>query len=179
MITTTRVPHPIPLEVDLPAEWLSHDEDTGHTVWVHDGLHWSEIGFYLIDDLLVDPCAPADGFRDPPIGPTAADLVNELMSLPAYRDSTTNQVQVGGLSATVIETPQDPFHAAVDACDDSNVLGEGGHIHNPNDVAGLMQLGAYPRVWIVDVDGHRLVVVTEGQRVDEIDSILQSIRFEP
>ena len=103
------------------------------------GSHWSEIGFYLIDDLLVDPCAPADGFRDPPIGPTAADLVDELMVLPAYRDSTTTGYTVGGLPATLIVTPQDPFHATVDACDDSDDSDgfASGHIHNPNEVAGL------------------------------------------
>lgn len=171
------VPNPIPLHVDLPPEWTSHFGTTSHRVWARDGLTLSEIGFYIIDNLLAEPCRPERGYRDPPIGSSAADLVTALSSLPAYQNSTTDDVVLGGLPATRITVPH-TLRSGVGSCDDVNAL-NGGHSHDPDEVAGLLALAHYGRVWIADVDDRRLVVVAEGPRSDEIEAVIDSIRFDP
>ena len=104
-----------------------------------------------VDNVFIDPCDPTRGLLDPPVGPTVDDLATALGSVTGLEASAPTDITVAGspgkrVDLTVTET--------VDPCPD----GEKSLLRGTVDAPGP-GLGDDYRLWIVDVDGHRLVMV--------------------
>jgi hypothetical protein len=136
-------------------------------------LFWdpSPVGVYA------DPCAPEQA---PPAGPSIADLAEAMSTVPGTElISAPTDVTVGGRPAKhlVITVPE----ASGCAADESFYLwyGEG-----EGEGRYATALGARHSVWIVDVDGTRLVIEAESYdgAVPDTDQVVQgivrSIQFE-
>jgi hypothetical protein len=132
-------------------------------------------GFALwtADNVYADPCDPAAGELEPPIGPSVDDLVAALANLPAFEVSPPVDVTVGAFTGQEIElTAVGPEGDCPEA-----VPWRGGE-----DTIGLAP-GETVRVQILDVDGVRIVMRTvEPDQRDaaieaELDQILDSLRI--
>jgi len=131
-------------------------------------------GFWTADNLYVDPCDPAAGELEPPIGPSVDDLVVALSSQPGIRATDPVDVTVGAFRGKEIEL------TALDLAEDCpGVIPWIGSVHT----VGLAT-GETLRVQILDVDGVRIVTRARypAQRdvavVAELQQILDSIRIE-
>ena len=136
-------------------------------------------GFALwpVENVYADPCDPAAGEAEPPIGPSVDDLVAALSTLPAFDVSPPVDVAVGAFRGREIElTAVGPAEDCPDAIPWRGAEGTGGL--GPGETA---------RLQILDVDGVRIVVrVVEPDQRDadaaveaELDGILDSLRLEP
>jgi hypothetical protein len=134
----------------------------------------SSVGFHSPDNLLIDACDPALGMRDPAVGPTAADFVAALGTMPGLTVSEPLDVTVGGYTGKLIEVTADP---------DAGCTGE----LELWDFAGIRVPGPGPgageRLWILDVDGTRLII-TARLRAEAspdvkpaLDGVVESIRI--
>jgi hypothetical protein len=171
----------VPLYLSLPTSgWESSqgffiNKDTGIAPDGLSFLFWdpSPVGVYA------DPCAQRKG---QPAGPSTADLAEAMSSVPGTDlVSRATDVIVGGHPAkyVVIKLPRDS------ACPgrDRFYLWYGS-VGNEGRYA--TKVGATYRLWIVDVDGTRLVIEAEtyerpgdGPAVEqEAQQIVRSIEFE-
>jgi len=113
----------------------------------------SSINFGAVDNLYADPCHIDLGFRDPAVGPTVADLVTALGTVPGLEASPPSDVTVAGHAGKLIELTG-PL--SWDGCfDEPRVwqMNGGDFMPAPESTYGF-------RAWILDVDGTRLVIAT-------------------
>lgn len=134
-------------------------------------------GFRLwpAENVYADPCDPAAGEAEPPIGPSVDDLVAALSTLPGFDVSPAVDVTVGAFRGKEIElTAVGPEEDCPDPIP----------WRGAEEIGGL-EPGETVRLQILDVDGVRIVVwVVEPDQRDaaveaELDQILDSLRVEP
>jgi hypothetical protein len=130
----------------------------------------------IVDNVYADPCDGTKGTLDPPLGPTADDLVAALVGQPRTDASAVTDVTLDGYSGKYVEYTATAY---VDECWTTlrrwpTVIG---------DREGLV--GEHDKVWILDVDGTRLVIdafsFPETTAADhaEVEAIVDSIKIEP
>ena len=131
--------------------------------------------FWSLVDVYGDPCGHT--LLSPPMGPTAADLADSLLTMSGTEATGPTDVTVGGLPAKhVVLTVREDI--GCDAEDAYLWAGPG------ESVRYASQLPTIIRLWIVDVDGERIVIESEllagatPELDQEIDQIVDSIRFE-
>lgn len=147
------------------------------------GIVWSDgsdatLGFAILDNLYVDPCAVPVATHDPPVGPTVDDLVAALDATPNL-DARATDVTMAGFTGRQVDLvalgPWEPCPA-----DEARLFPRGGPDLDwpPPDPADTR------RLTILDVDGHRLVIsratrpaATAANRAD-LQAIFDSIRIE-
>ena len=134
-------------------------------------------GFALwtAESVYADPCHPAAGELEPPIGPSVDDLVAALSNLPAFQVNAPVDVTVGAFRGKEIELtavgPEGDCPGAIPW-------------RGAEETIGLAP-GETVRLQILDVDGVRIVMRTvEPVQRDaaveaELNQILNSIRIEP
>ena len=133
------------------------------------------LSFWTVDNLVADPCHPEDGLLEPPVGPGVDELADALRDVPGYTAGDAEPATIGGLEAVHVQL-QAP--ADTSSCTDGNLklwdtdgfqLGEGA---NQQD-----------EIWIVDLDGVRLVVLafTHPETPEDVRAALaamvESIEF--
>jgi hypothetical protein len=146
---------PLDVALTLGSGW------NAHTWYVNSDEFDAAIAFFIVANVYDDICAPGGGLPTasllpaPPIGPTVDDLVSALDAQVNTDLSPAVDVVVGGYAGKrVTITESDPTaHCA------------GGEPRpmwiSPSGEAGRqMQPGALDTLWIVDVDGQRLVILT-------------------
>lgn len=145
------------------------------------GLVWGEgavLGFWNLDNLYADPCTPASGLLDPAPGPTVDDLVAAFNRVPGVVLSTPTDVTVDGFAGK----QTDLRFSGSDGC-----IGEDAvlwPIGTTGDAAPAPGPGEVERLWIVDVNGDRLVIATTdaSDATDEVraelDAIFESVQIE-
>ena len=132
------------------------------------------------DGVYADPCAHVPNTTT---GPSAADLAAAVAAIPGLETTGPTDVSVGGLPAKlVVITVPDDIGCAPDEFflwyDRESCAG-----YNPCP-RWASQLGSTLRVWILDVDGRRLVLEAETyagatpEIEQEIQRIIDSIEFE-
>jgi len=134
------------------------------------------LAFWNADNVYVDPCNPAAGQLDPPIGPSVDDLVTALSTLPGLHATAPVDVTVGAFQGKRVD-----LTTALDSGSDC-----------PEQIAfsaGADRVGVSPgettTLSILDVDGVRIVVtIHEPAEVDaavhaELYQIVDSIRLAP
>ena len=164
---------PLRITVTVPAGW--------DRVRVP-GLVWGEganLGFWNIDNLYEDPCQTDLGLRDPAVGPTVDDLATAFGTVPGLDATSPTDVTVDGFSGKQTELTAQA----------SWTLCFGGEaalwpINGGPDAKPPPGPDDVERVWILDVNGDRLVIssiVTPDATDDvqaELEAIFASIQIE-
>jgi hypothetical protein len=128
----------------------------------------------LVRNVYADPCDPSAGALVPELGPSVEDLADALANQPGTEVSVRREVTLGGFSGTYL---------------DYVFTGEPGcpSIARFPTAAGDRQaiLDERDQVWILDVDGVRLVIdafsfqgVTAAE-LAELQQVVESIQIEP
>jgi hypothetical protein len=175
----TADPFPVRVTFTLPSGW---DSAMGgpYLVDLRRPYHPGGVTFSIFDMVYADPCHPSQGFVDPPPGPTAADLAAVLASLPGLTATTPTDVAMDGYRGKQL-TLTAPVN--FDGC----TIAMEGFVPWVLPLAGAndMRPGERARVWILDVEGQRLVIATAEmpaqtpQEQAELREILDSIRIAP
>lgn len=65
-----------------------------------DGVVWNSggtrLGFVIADNLYIDPCDPAQGLRNPPVGRSVDALSRALVTVPGWQASEVTEVSFAG-----------------------------------------------------------------------------------
>ena len=170
---------PATFSFTMPAGWVA--ENGGQTISKHANVSGREVGWSvaIVDSLFADPCGSNETID---VGPTADDLAVALRALPGPDVASPVDLTIGDRSWKVIEVTV-PADVDVEQCDPpiglQIWLDRGG---NKYFLAGPESVS---RVYTVDVDGARFVVVANHrptsapEDVAEMEAILASIEFEP
>jgi hypothetical protein len=135
-------------------------------------------------NLKADPCRWKAGTLDPPVGPTVGDVAAALVEQAGPIDATSSDATLGGNRGKKVEfsIPSDFDHSS---CDEG-VYSRWEAASEPGDLGGWIYGGGQREaVYIIDVDGQRLVIDTmslpgaSAADLAEFNQILASIRFEP
>ena len=138
-----------------------------------------------VGNIFSDPCQWVE--VDPQPGPTVDDLVAAFADVPALNATAATDVTVDGFHGKQIEftvpdyTDDECRDGSVSPCSKMNVML--GRVEGPNYWAQGPH--AHHRLWILDVDGTRLVIGgtyfpdTSQQDLDDLDTILNSIQIDP
>ena len=132
------------------------------------------IGFYRITGIPADACNP--GFDRLDVGPTIQDLADALAEQPRRTATTPTETTLGGFPAMYVELRVDPEQPV--GC------GTIVSFYAGNFARGLGSTERQ-RLWVVDVDGTRVVVEafdfpgTPEEDVQAATRIVESVAFEP
>ena len=164
--------------VTVPVGWEKNMPD--FVIWSATG-NKATLAFLSVDNVYTDPCDPTLQLRDPAVGPTAADLVAALGTVPGWEFSAPTDVTVDGIPGQYMEF----VSAAPSAgCPEEPRLwqtnGDGSYQPAPtgDDVF---------RIWIIDGlgFGERLVITTNSfpgvpdGSVAELEEMINTIQIEP
>ncbi len=158
----------------------------GWDVWVYGGGiidprhrgYWPSgtgIGFYQVEDVYADPCRWKGG-KMPSIGPGAADLAAALARQPDRAATTPTDVELDGFKGNMVR-----LHVPADLdfsdCSQYEFRSWPGRFHQG--------AGQVDEVWILDVEGERLVIdawwfsKTSADEREKVIDIVESIRIHP
>jgi hypothetical protein len=133
------------------------------------------IGFYRVVGVYADPCRWERG-KMPSIGPSAADLAAALARQPDRAATSPTDVELGGFNGKMVRLHV-PSHVDFNDCWFGQFRTWPGRFHQG--------AGQVDEVWILDVEGERLVIdawwfpqTSADERVKVID-IVESIRIHP
>ena len=135
------------------------------------------LDFWEVDNGYADGCAGK--ILDTPIGPSVDDFVAYLHDVEGVAVTSVSDVALGGFAGTYVETVADDD---LSDCRDgmlSLFLKRDGGIYSRQVVAGSVD-----RMWVLDVDGRRLVVdlfsTPDGSdaQIADLLSVVESIRIE-
>ena len=123
--------------------------------------------------LPVDPCRDHT-FRV--VGPTVGDLAGALSRQPFLHVTKPVEVTVGGMHGLFVKAAI-PDDADIAACQDDHVA-----ITSEDQESGLTEPGIIDRMWILDIDGTRHVLLARtfgATRLDTrlVNQLVQSITF--
>jgi hypothetical protein len=135
-----------------------------------------------VGNIFSDPCQWVE--LDPPPGPSVDDLVAAFASVPILDATAATDITVDGFHGKQIE------FTVPDYTDDECIEGRFGLFQEPGWTGpgpNYWAQGpfAHHRLWILDVDGTRLVIGgtyfpdTSQQDLDDLDTLLNSIQIEP
>ena len=175
-----------------PGTYATDKFPGGHRVVVTLPEGWSNDWALLKDDMSLsfwpiantwrDPCRSVSTALTPTLGPTVGDLVAALGDQVGTKPTSPRPVSVAGYSGQQMELDW-PSDVDVSKCERQDYRlwiapGEG-------DPSRSMSLGSHTVLWILDVDGSRLVIdadyrpgTTATAHRAELESLVQSIRIE-
>ena len=175
---TTRLIWDIPFELGftVPEGWQSRDVEV-----VNGGT--LAVAFHLAGNTFRDPCGRVE--IDPPTGSTVDDLANALAAMPAFDATGPTPVTTGGIA--------DGRYLELSVRDDAGCETPGMWNDPPDAYNGAGPVGppswgaelANMRMWILDVDGVRLVVsalwsdTATPAELDELQAVVDSVRIVP
>ena len=137
------------------------------------------LGFWIAANVAADPCDPSSGRANPPIGPTVDDLAAGLTANPAIDVTTPAPVTLSGIEGVHLEVEA---RDAASICTEEPVL-----YYTPTADVRALVAGERSELWILDVDGARLVIEaahsrggeTTEQDLSELQEVIASIEIEP
>jgi len=158
--------------VEIPSGF---DEEASWYVVSHD--HEEFLGLWTVSGADRDACRRGSHDSYDP-GPSVEDLADALVAQKSTRASTPEPVSLAGYDGLYVEltSPQD-----LRACDPEPGLWTSG----PTGGRGIYGDGQVDLVWILDLDGQRIVVnasysaKSTGSDVDRLNSMVESLRFVP
>lgn len=168
-------PFPVDIEMTLVEGWYPWTPSVGANVAAMyqgspDPPRGQVLVFGIVNDVYADPCDASAGLRDP--GPTVADLAAELAGQPNTESSEPINVTVSGYSGVYLD------YTASGGC---------GTLHRWPSIFGDREAlgGERDQVWILDVDGVRLVIdaasfaETEDADLAEMRTLIESLTITP
>jgi hypothetical protein len=184
-INDSRVDGPRWVVLTVPATgWVSNDWILFKNLPGSSDSHLIALSTWTVGNLKADPCRWKAGTLDPPVGPTVGDLAAALVVQAGPIEATSSDVTLGGYRGKKVEfsIPSD-FD---DTSCDEGVYSRWEAASEPGNWGGWIYGGGQREaVYIIDVDGQRLVIDTmslpDASAADlaEFDQIIASIRFEP
>jgi hypothetical protein len=139
----------------------------------------SAIGFWVVDDVYADPCDWDRGFVEPPIGPGVDDLAAALVQRPHIEASEPKAVELKGFEGKQMRLQ---VSRSIDFIDCAGTqfrswaaVPDGSRYHQGPGQIDLL--------WILDVDGTRLVIdmayfpATSRKDRAELMEILESVQI--
>ena len=166
---------PVHITFTVPAGW----EKLGVPTTVFGPGSDTRLGFLTVDNVFIDPCSSALGTLDPPVGPTVDDLATALAGVPRLRVTAPVDATLAGFAGKQVDLSA---LAAWEGCDGegpSLLRANGGRLDVP-----APQLNEETQWWILDVEGHRLVIVQAtraGAAAEDraaLQAIVDSVRIE-
>lgn len=174
-------PFPVQITVDVPASRAWRGNIGGpYAVWLEriDGL--GIVAFTIFDKVYADPCDYSQGLLDPLPGPTVDELASALARIPNLEVTPPTDVTFAGFMGKQLTlTSPDSFAGCT--------LAEGQFYRVwelPLGATNDLLPGQRQRVWILDVNGNRVVIWTrEGPddtalETTELQAILDSVRID-
>jgi hypothetical protein len=171
---------PLTIVFDLPEGWIKQ-EDAAAVASVSVGGETNPpeyVEWFIVDNAFADPCRSAGGPLEPAVGPSVDDLVTSLTAMAGVPAGPISDVTIDGFSGKSFELSTGPD---ADSCDNAPWLEMwtfgGGEIHRTLANASM-------RIWVLDVDGTRLVAVEDAYALatsadrTEGEQIVNSMRFE-
>ena len=173
-----------PIRITVPEGWVNIDG------WgVNSGAdtdHWVAITFWEMGDVYAHPCQWQGRMIQP--GPSVADLAKALAKRPLRDASEPVDIEVDGFRGVQLQWSV-PADIDFSKCD---VAGDGEHAFESwtaepgswNTDRYQQAPGQVDRLWILDVEGERLVIdamylpTTDAKDRDELWQVMESIRFE-
>jgi hypothetical protein len=130
----------------------------------------------IVDNLAEDDCDTPARTLDPPLGPSVDDLVTFLEDLPLIDFSANTDVTLDGYRGKYLE------YRKIGRDESCGWGGPGGWPTNGG--SGLGDVDQSSQVWVLDVDGVRLVIHASSQGASEtvkteFRRIVESIQIEP
>ena len=135
--------------------------------------------FGFIDQVVADPCDFDQGLVTPQVGPSVDDLATALTRMPGVTATLPTDVTLSGYAGKQLTVTAPTSFAGCNLWPEGYVLWQG-----PLGGNYAVDAGAVTRLWILDVDGNRLVIIqwatgrTAQERAD-VQAILDSIRIAP
>lgn len=179
--STYLIEEPFPLRVSLTLtdDWSVWAGTTGQGAAVYqvspDPPSGRGIVIVTVANLVADPCQPASGSLQPELGPTVEDLASGLAGQPSTEASEITDVTLSGYSGKHLEYS---FTGPTGGC---------GSLTRFQTVSGprMAIAGEYDEVWILDVEGTRLMIdafwfepgVTD-EELEELRKVVESIVIE-
>jgi len=170
-------PFPVDIELTLTEAWQWWTPGVGSDAAAiyqgsPDPADGRVIVFVIVDNVYADPCDIGEGLSEPQLGPTVADLATELAGQPNSEATEPVDVTVSGYSGVYMEYTN---------------TGECGVLTRwPSEFGDRLALnGERDQVWILDVDGVRLVIDaasfsgTEEADLAEMRTIIESLTIRP
>jgi hypothetical protein len=171
-------PFPVDIELTLAEPWLPWTPGVGVDAaaifqGTPDPATGRAIVFVVVDDVYADPCDPSGGLLEPRLGSTVADLAAALAAQPNTESTEPADVTISGFSGVYI--------------DYTNVGGDCGTLARwPSTMGDRVALvGERDQVWILDVDGVRLVIDaasfsgTSEEDLAEMRTLIESLTIQP
>lgn len=152
--------------VDVPD---GYDESSDWYVVSHDGHQF--LGLFVVSKVDRDACASGKAHQFDP-GPSVQDLADALVAQKSTRASAPEPVTLAGHEGLYVElaSPRD-----ISRCEDTGSLWNG---------RGIYGDGQVDQVWILDVDGQRVVVDasysepdSDAADLDELSAMVSSLEF--
>ena len=165
---------PLDIKVTVPDGW---EALAGFAVLKSD----VSLGFWIVENIYVNPCRESLGLLDPPPGPTVHDLATALAAQPLRNGTDPAPIEIDGYAGEMV-TLQVPVDADLTACDDEEY---GSWSSEEHGARGHQTPGEFNRIMIVGVDGVRLVIDastfpdSSEEDVAELESVIDSIQLAP
>jgi hypothetical protein len=172
-------PFQIPITVRMPAGWHGNVGGPYAAYFDTETDPSPGIAFTISQTFYSDPCK-GEGLLDPQPGPTVDDLAAALAALPGLNATTPTAVSVDGHPGKQLTLTAPDSIAACSLTDGALVLW-----HLPHGATFTLEAAQQRSLWIVDVDGQRLVIsadrfpTTTADDLAEAQGILDSIRIKP
>jgi hypothetical protein len=136
------------------------------------------LAFWEVKSVFTNPCATGKSSKD--VGPSVADLARALAAQPLRSGSDPVPVKVAGYRGLYVETS---VPAAIDftRCKDGSFDSWTSTSGDPRFQQGP---GQQDRLWILNVDGYRLVIDgwhmpgATPQQVDQITQMVKTLSFQ-
>jgi hypothetical protein len=182
--TNTRVVGPRWVVLTVPATgWESADRMVLKPLPGSSDSIVAKLSTWTVGNLKADPCRWKAGALDPPVGPTVGDLAAALIEQVGPTVASSTDVTLDGYRGKKVE-----YSAPADF--DRTSCDEGVYSRwepaGSTDWGGWVEAGGQRNaVYIIDVDGQRLVIDTmylpgaSAADIAELEQIVASIRFEP
>jgi hypothetical protein len=171
-------PFPIPVTITVPAGWVGKVGGEYAAYLDKPSGSGASIALSLSQTIFADPCIDR-GLLDPQPGPAVDDLASALASLPGFDVTIPTEVTVDGYRGMQLTM------TAPDNFDGCTLSSEGYRVWRlPRGAVFSFTPGQRMALWIVDVNGERLVVSSETypattvEELAEVQEILDSIRIE-
>ena len=138
------------------------------------------LGFWVVDEVFMDPCQWNRGFFDPLVGPTVDDLTAAFKEQVGAGASSPEPVELAGYTGKEMRL-QVPESIDLDRCWNTEF-----HLWTARPTGGryVQGPGQIDMLWILDVDGTRLVIdagyfpATSSEDREELMDVVQSVRIE-
>ena len=168
-------PPPIPLEVTVPDGW---EHPAGFPViWTIGERPQQEAALVLgwtsnTVGVQSDPCSSeSHELPDVEVGPSVDDFVDAVVSQEWFQGTAPVDAKVGGASGRyfTLEGPAD-----LSKCEEWRPWDPGFYAQGPSNIW---------EVWVLDVDGHRVLIVTNyfpgtsESTIAQLEQMVKSIRF--